>query len=127
MNVNTTPFEFTYIHEVELPCGKSWEFEYLCEAQAVLNFERDDFTGKDYFGGVSFDILSCSLYGVEDVAIWGKGEDMRKFRAALEEKARDIYEQRSGTCDFAQVTVHDLVQGVAVKVVETIELTYKAA
>lgn len=127
MNVDTTPFEFTYIHEVELPCGKSWEFEYICEAQAVLNFERDDFTGKDYFVGVSFDILSCSLYDVEDVAIWGKGEDMRKFRAALEEKARDIYEQRTGSTDFAEVIVHDRVDGVSVKVLDTIQLTSKAA
>lgn len=127
MNVDTTPLQFTYIHEVELPCGKSWEFEYLCEAQAVLNFERDDFTGKDYFVGVSFDILSCSLYDVGPVNIWAPGQDMAKFRQALQDRAQHIYDQRTGPTDFAQVVVHDHVQGVAVKVVETIELTSKAA
>ena len=127
MNVDTTPFEFTYIHEVELPCGKDWEFEYICEAQAVLNFERDDLTGQDYFDHVSFDILSASLYGVEDVAIWGKGQDMAKFRQDLQDKAREIYEQRSGPTDFAEVVVHDRVDTVAVRVVETIQLTSKAA
>lgn len=127
MNVDTTPFEFTYTHPVELPCGKDWEFEYICEAQAVLNFERDDLTGQDYFDHVSFDILSASLYGVEDVAIWGKGQDIAKFRAALQERAQHEYDMRSGACDFAEVVVHDRVEGVAVKLVETIELTSKAA
>lgn len=125
--MDTTPFQFTYTHPVVLPCGKDWEFEYLCEAQAVLNFEHDDFTGQDYFDHVSFDILSCSLYGVEDVAIWGKGEDMRKFREALQEKARDIYDKRSGPTDFAEVIVHDRVDGVSVNVLDTIQLTSKAA
>lgn len=120
--MDTTPFQFTYTHPVVLPCGKDWEFEYLCEAQAVANYERDDFTGEDYFDGVSFDILSASLYGVEDVAIYGTSQDMRNFRAALEEKARDIYEQRSGACDFAEVVVHDRVDGVAVKLVEIINI-----
>lgn len=120
--MDTTPFQFTYTHPIVLPCGKDWEFEYVCEAQAVANYEHDDFTGEDYFDGVSFDILSCSLYGVEEVAIYGTSQDMRKFRAALEEKARDIYEQRSGATDFAEVVVHDRVDGVAVKLVETINL-----
>lgn len=120
--MDTTPFQFTYTHPVVLPCGKDWEFEYICEAQAVANYERDDFTGEDYFDGVSFDILSASLYGVEDVAIYGTSQDMRNFRAALEEKARDIYEQRSGACDFAEVVVHDRVDGVAVKLVEIINI-----
>lgn len=127
MNVDTTPFEFTYIHPVELPCGKSWEFEYLCEAQAVMNFEVDPRTGNDYFDHVSFDILSCSLYGVEDVAIWGTSQDMTKFRQALQYRAQHIYDQRTGSTDFAQVVVHDRVEDMAVKVVETIELTSKAA
>lgn len=125
--MDTTPFQFTYTHPVVLPCGKDWEFEYVCEAQAVANYERDDFTGEDYFDGVSFDILSCSLYGVEDVAIWKPGQDMTNFRAALEAKARDIYDKRSGSTDFAEVVVHDRVEGVAVRVVETIQLTSKAA
>ena len=120
--MDTTPFQFTYTHPVVLPCGKDWEFEYLCEAQAVANYERDDFTGEDYFDGVSFDILSASLYGVEDVAIYGTSQDMRNFRAALEEKARDIYEQRSGPTDFAEVIVHDRVDGVSVKLVEIINI-----
>lgn len=127
MNVDTTPFEFTYTHPVELPCGKDWEFEYICEAQAVAIYEYDPHSGKDYFDGVSFDILSVSLYGVEDVAIWGKGQDIAKFRAALQERAQHEYDMRSGACDFAEVVVHDRVEGVAVKLVETIELTSKAA
>ena len=127
MNVDTTPFQFTYIHEVELPCGKSWEFEYHCEAQAVLNFERDDFTGKDYFDGVSFDILSCSLYDVDPVNIWASGQDMAKFRQALQYRAQHEYDKRTGPTDFAEVVVHDRVDGVSVMVLDTIQLTSKAA
>ena len=125
--MDTTPFQFPYTHPVVLPCGKDWEFEYLCEAQAVAIYEYDPHSGQDNFEGVSFDILSCSLYGVEDVAIWKPGQDMANFRAAIEEKARDIYDKRSGYTHFAEVVVHDRVEGVAVKVVETIQLTSKAA
>lgn len=120
--MDTTPFQFTYTHPVVLPCGKDWEFEYLCEAQAVAIYEYDPHSGKDYFDGVSFDILSVSLYGVEDVAIWGKGEYMRKFRAALQERAQHEYDMRAGSTDFAEVVLHDQVENVAVRVVETINL-----
>lgn len=120
--MDTNVFQFTYTHPVELPCGKDWEFEYICEAQAVAVYEHDAHTGQDYFDGVSFDILSCSLYGVEDVAIWKPGQDMARFRATLQEKARDHYERRSGSCNFETVTIHDQVQDVAVRVVETINL-----
>lgn len=127
MNVDTTPFEFTYTHPVELPCGDSFEIEYLVTAEAVPQYTPNDFTGIDEYYGMSFDILSVEREAGSSIMIHSRCEDMRKFRAALEEKARDIYEQRSGPTDFAEVVVHDRVDTVAVRVVETIQLTSKAA
>lgn len=126
MNTTTNEFQFIHTHEVKLPCGESFEVDYLVTAEPVPQYIPNDFTGVDEFNGMSFDILAVERHEIGlmplPVAIWKPGQDMARFRATLQEKARDHYERRSGSCNFETVTIHDQVQDVAVRVVETINL-----
>jgi hypothetical protein len=123
--MNLRPFIFNFYHAVELPCGNLYSFTYQVEAQAEPQYSTSALTHVDYYDGLSFHIIGVdrvlSSGAKLPVNIYAAGEDMRRFRADLEEAARDYYERRNGATDFETVTIHDRVNGQDVTVYDNLQ------
>lgn len=122
--------EFEYNYPAELPCGGMYVASYRVKAAYYPVFEWNDAASDMEFKGMRFELPEVwrtdqgSPYLVPSC---GTHPSMVSFANTLKAEAERIYNKRSGSTDFAEVVVHDSVGGVAVKVVETIQLTSKAA
>lgn len=117
--------EFEYNYPAELPCGGMYVASYRVKAAYYPVFELADDKKDMEFKGMRFELPEVwrtdqgSPYLVPSC---GTHPSMVSFANTLKAEAERIYNKRSGACDFSEVVVHDRVEGVAVRVVETINL-----
>lgn len=117
--------EFDHLHAVDLPCGEMYVASYRVKAAYYPVFEWDDNTLEMKFVDMRFELNEVWRTDQATpylVPAFGSHPDMVTFCNTLKDKARKIYDKRTGPADFAEVIVHDLVEDVAVKVIETINL-----